>query len=98
MLTCYFEQYLGKKTYILSHESKQYKLKIHFLNIEKPKRGDKILINTDLLEEATSHSVRTYVFKLDRTINPQIVQDAHLKDFIVVKVSNQIYVLKRVYG
>lgn len=98
MLSCIFEQCLDGNTFILTDENTQYKVKLVFLNLEKPKQGDKILINEMLLKEATSRSVREYFFKLDKSMSPRIAKEANLKDFIVVKIAKKIYTLKRMYG
>ena len=98
MISFTFDKILKYNTFVISNDSEEEKVCFEFLGVNKPIVGDKILINEDLLDEKSSTYTQPYTFKRIDNVDPHKVKDLNNKDYIVISLNENIYVLKRIYG
>ena len=98
MVSCVFEKVLKFNGYLLSFENQKEEYTFEFYGIEKPKVGDKILIHKNLLDKTANSFTQPYAFELNKNVEPKKVNEKDDPEFIVLRLNNKNYVLKRIYG
>ena len=98
MVTCIFEKILDYNTYICKCGDKELEIMIEFIGIDKPNVGDKMLIHEDLLDTKLKHYTQPYTFIYLEDYEPILVQENEDKEYIILRINDENFSLKRIYG
>lgn len=98
MITCVFKEILNYNTYKLTNKTGETELIFEFYDVQKPNVGDKILIHEDLLNKSSKEFSQPYAFTINKEFSARKINDLNNKEFIVLRLNNKNYVLKRIYG
>ncbi len=99
MKTLEFKKVEKFSSYICALEDgSQISLVLEFINIESPKVGDKLLINSALLDKSSKLYSQPYSFTLTNELTAKEIKEQKPLDFAAIKLNNKFYSLKRIYG
>ncbi len=98
MIKCEVIKVLQNNGYVLRCKDKTYEQTLEFYGVDNPKVGDKIALQTDLLDINSQFYTQPYAFEFQKNINIDDIDEKELKDCAILKSNNKIYLLKRIYG
>ena len=98
MEQCIVVDVLKYNSYNLKTGQGEMKLCLEFYGVDKPKTDDVIILNKSLLDTSSEEFTQPYAFELVKDKHPADVLESRDKNYILLKSSNKIHVLKRVFG
>jgi len=98
MISCTIEEVLENNRYRLNPYTERYPYMLMFNGIDKPSKGDQILIHESLLDLRSPWFCQPYIFEIVQGEDPKKIKKLNDREYVIVKIENKIYVLKRIYG
>lgn len=98
MINLVFEEVKNNNIYILKDENQMtYELMFQFFNIQCPQKGDKILFPKELLKVDSKKYAQPYSYELQPKLSQAKLKN-NLDEYVVLRIDQKNYVLKRIYG
>ena len=82
----------------LLEDNSQITLVLEFYNTVAPQVGDKILINSELLDKSNKHYTQPYSFTSTKELTAKQIKELEHINFAVLKHNKKYIALKRIYG
>ena len=98
MISCVVNRVLNNNTYVLNDKYQNYEIVFEFYGLDNLSVGDKLLINSKLLDKNSRFYTQPYAFEVQKDYDAELVKELNDIEYIVVKKANKNYVLKRIYG